>query len=219
MNRPKKQMLHRRSVCMVAMVVATLWAAAMARGIQWLAAYEFEPGHQADAPARWPNESRVSPDAGKFNLLIFMHSRCPCSTATLGELVKIVAHAGDRLSVHVLFVRPPGVDDEWVRTSLFDTARAIPHVIAEMDPDGIEAHRFGAATSGQTALYDPRGTLVFSGGITSSRGHEGDNIGASAVLAAIDDAATPLIRTPVFGCSLLNSPDTSVLGKAGECRK
>ena len=37
--------------------------------------------------------------------------------------------------------------------------------------------RFGAETSGQTLLYDRDGRLLFSGGTTGSRGHDGDNAG------------------------------------------
>ena len=38
-----------------------------------------------------------------------------------------------------------------------------------------------AITSGQTLLYDTKGHLVFSGGITGGRGHEGDNTGRESI--------------------------------------
>ncbi len=57
------------------------------------------------------------------------------------------------------------------------------------DDDGAEAKRFGAETSGQTLLYDERGTLAFSGGITGSRGHAGDNAGRASLLALINRRA------------------------------
>ncbi len=54
------------------------------------------------------------------------------------------------------------------------------------DADGREARHFGAATSGQTLLYDERGTLVFSGGITGARAHAGDNVGRQSLVALLN---------------------------------
>jgi len=53
------------------------------------------------------------------------------------------------------------------------------------DADGAEANRFGAETSGHTLLFDFGRRLLFSGGITDSRGHTGDNAGESAIVALI----------------------------------
>jgi hypothetical protein len=51
-------------------------------------------------------------------------------------------------------------------------------------------------------VFDRSGTLTFSGGITGSRGHAGENAGESAVLAALTHEPLERERTPVFGCSL-----------------
>jgi hypothetical protein len=72
------------------------------------------------------------------------------------------------------------------------------------DHDGVEARRFGAATSGQVILYDARGTLLFSGGITPARGHSGDSTGRDAILALLIDGSSEASETPVFGCSLFD---------------
>ena len=50
-----------------------------------------------------------------------------------------------------------------------------------LDPGGAEARRFGVATSGHVLLYDTRGDLIFSGGITPGRGEQGDNAGPGGV--------------------------------------
>jgi len=73
-----------------------------------------------------------------------------------------------------------------------------------VDVDGVEARRFGVATSGSTLLYDAAGNLLFLGGITGARGHSGDNAGMSAVLAGIRTGCADPDQTPVFGCSLLD---------------
>ncbi len=70
------------------------------------------------------------------------------------------------------------------------------------DIQGREALRFGAATSGQTLLYDASGRLLFSGGITPARGHAGDNDGSDALLELLSGGSGRHHQTPVFGCSL-----------------
>jgi len=71
------------------------------------------------------------------------------------------------------------------------------------DDDGVEAARFGAATSGQVILYDRDGRLLFSGGITASRGHAGDNDGRDAIVSLLGGGRGTRHSSPVFGCSLL----------------
>ena len=70
------------------------------------------------------------------------------------------------------------------------------------DDDGAEARRFGVETSGQTLLYDARGALIFSGGITGSRGHAGENAGAAALAALLTRGAAAQRGADVFGCPL-----------------
>ncbi len=70
------------------------------------------------------------------------------------------------------------------------------------DDGALMAAAFGAETSGQVFLYDAQGSLRFSGGITESRGHVGDNAGRAAVEQLLQGKAPVKTRTPVFGCSL-----------------
>ena len=57
------------------------------------------------------------------------------------------------------------------------------------------------ATSGHALLFDRDGRLLFRGGITPARGHEGDNFGASAIAARL--AGRPArAEAPVFGCPI-----------------
>ena len=76
------------------------------------------------------------------------------------------------------------------------------------DPDGVEARRFGAETSGHTLLFGADGRLLFSGGITASRGHAGDNAGESAIVALVNNQTPTRTQTLVFGCSLANRTET-----------
>ena len=60
------------------------------------------------------------------------------------------------------------------------------------------------STSGQTILYGADGTLLFSGGITGSRGHAGDNDGRAGLVALLTRAGRGQTRTKVFGCPLVS---------------
>jgi hypothetical protein len=51
-------------------------------------------------------------------------------------------------------------------------------------------------------LYNSDGQLLFSGGITGARGHEGDNAGEDLVIAGLNGQNVGFQHTPVFGCSL-----------------
>jgi hypothetical protein len=102
----------------------------------------------------------------------------------------------------VLFAKPPNLPRDWEQTDLWETAAAIPGVKVMRDDDGLEARRFHAATSGQTMLYDKKGNLLFSGGITGGRGHEGDNAGRSAIVSLLTTGKADDWETPVFGCAL-----------------
>jgi hypothetical protein len=133
---------------------------------------------------------------------MFAHPHCPCTRASVGELAQIMAHALGKVNAYVLFVKPPNAPAGWDDTELRASAAAIPGVTVVTDENGKEAARFGAETSGHTLVFDRSGTLVFSGGITVSRGHAGDNAGESAVIAVLSQQAIERTRTPVFGCSL-----------------
>ena len=89
-------------------------------------------------------------------------------------------------------------------SDLWRKALAIPRVSVRFDDHAKEARLLGGHVSGQTMLYDPNGHLLFTGGITVSRGHEGDNPGSDAVIQEVRGAIQNIVRTPVFGCSLEN---------------
>ncbi len=199
---PSKPMFRLRGSPVVALLVA--WLASLGAGEYWLLHYRFAPGGAAAGPAVWPGESSVRPAAGRFTLLLFAHPHCPCSRASLAMLARVVARAEDRADVYVLFVRPAGAPDGWERSGLWSAAAAVPGVRVLADGEGAEALRFGAETSGVALLYDPRLRLTFRGGITSGRGHEGDNAGCSALIERLAGRGQAYREFPVFGCPLFD---------------
>jgi len=135
------------------------------------------------------------------------HPHCPCTRASVGELARIMAHGQGKVNACVLFVKPTGAGANWDDTELRHNAAAIPGVTVLTDSDRTETARFGAETSGHTLLFGRDGALLFSGGITPSRGHAGGNAGESAILAIIEEEwGDHAAATPVFGCSLTRQP-------------
>jgi len=181
-----------------------LWLLVISIGLWMLWGYENTPGKAAEPPREWPADSKILPARDHATLVMLAHPHCPCTRATIGELASIMAHSQGRLTAYVLFVKPAGFSNKWEATDLWQSAASIPGVTAVIDDEGAEANRFHAATSGQTVLYDAGGRLLFSGGITASRGHYGDNAGQSAIVSLVNSGAADLTETSVFGCPLFD---------------
>jgi len=182
-----------------------LWMVVVGVGLGQLWAYAQTPGPAARASAAWPAATRLVRDAHRPTLLVFAHPQCPCSRATIGELALLLTQVRDRMTTYVIFYRPLNAEPGWEQTDLWRSAAAIPGVQILRDDDGADAAVFGAATSGQTFLYDAEGKLIFSGGMTSARGHSGDNVGRSTLTALLNGGRSATTQTSVFGC-LLGTP-------------
>jgi hypothetical protein len=177
------------------------WLAAVGVGFAMLYRYKTAPADQEASLRRWPRESALHLDAERATLLVFAHPACPCTRATLAELARLMARVSSQVAVQVVVVEPPDAPSEWAGSDLADRAASIPGVLVVRD-DGREAARFQARASGFVALYDVKGRRMFSGGITPSRGHEGDSFGRRRILAALAGEAPDHDTSPVFGCAL-----------------
>jgi hypothetical protein len=189
------------------LIVGVCWVVAVSVGLSVLWAYENGPGNAGDAPVQWPVASRLPAPHQRPALVLLVHPQCPCSHATVAELARLMAHVQDRVEAHVLFLQPRGMSESWVKSDLWQNAAAIPGVDVRLDEGGVEAQRFGSATSGETLLYDTAGRLRFNGGITGSRGHEGDNAGRSALESILAGGTSGTSSTFVFGCALFAPRD------------
>jgi hypothetical protein len=164
------------------------------------------PGKAASAPELWPSSSGIPKDQTRPALVLVAHPRCPCTRASLSELSRLLAQLSEQPAVHILFVIPDGVEAGWHDTDLWRRAGNIPNTRVQLDEGGRAAASFGARTSGETLLYDREGRLAFHGGITPARGHEGDNVGASRIVALLTGGSTDRHEGAVFGCALDNDP-------------
>ena len=184
-----------------------LWLAVVCVGLGMVAAYDNRPGVSAIAPASWPGASRLAQTAAVPTLVMVVHPRCDCSRASIGELAELRARAAVKPRAYVASLKPEGLAEDWDVTGLRRAAMRIPGVKVVRDEGGLESRTFGARTSGQTYLYAPDGRLLFSGGITSARGHAGDSVGRSAILSLLNHTPAAVSSSSVFGCSLTSRSD------------
>jgi hypothetical protein len=189
-----------RSSRILLLLAGIAWLGAVGFGLHLVWSYENSPGRSGTPPTTWPANSVVSRKTGLPTLVLFIHPKCPCSRATIGELAILMAHSQGLVTANVVFVKPAGFSDAWEKTDLWTSAIDIPHVNVTVDDNGVEARQFRSETSGQAALYSARGQLIFSGGITGSRGHSGDNDGRTAILSLLATGKAEKTETPVFGC-------------------
>jgi hypothetical protein len=184
--------------------LGAVWLGVLGFGFGALEHEEFTPAGSGLVPHDYPGGSPAIQLANdRPTLLLFLHPHCPCSRATLHELDDFQADTAQRADTIVVFTVPPGMPARWEQGDLWDTASKLRGVHVVRDADGVETKRFGVVGSGHALLYGADGRLLFSGGITGSRGHEGDNPGLSAIEQAVATGHSTLTHTPVFGCSLL----------------
>ena len=187
------------------LIALVLWLATVGGATILMSRYSNTPGTGGLAPISWPVDSHLPFEATRPTLLMFAHPRCPCTSASLGELERLLAQVPGRLSAQVVFLKSEDTAVDWEKTDLWRKASSIPGVSVYMDNAGIEGRRFHSETSGQTLLYDPAGNLRFQGGITFARGHAGDNPGRTALQELLWKGHSNQVKTPVFGCSLFEA--------------
>lgn len=186
--------------------VIALWAVAVIGGEAWMWRYQLTPGAApAAAPRTWPADAPLPAHPGRPLLLMVAHPQCACTRASLNELRRLVARF-EALPVqpdlYLSLVVPAGAGAGWIDGPVLRNASSIHGVRVAIDPGGSFAARLGATTSGHVLVYGADGALLFSGGITSARAHEGDSIGQNAIVRALYGGKPPTDTAPVFGCGL-----------------
>jgi hypothetical protein len=198
-------------------VLIILWLAGAASGLRALASYAVNGSTPGQGVQSWPPTSAIPRHTTAASLVLFVHPKCPCSAATLGELSRLLARAPHDCQTTIAFGAPVSEAPDWGLTQLRDHAARLPRVRLFDDVDAREANLFGAVHSGHVFAFDRDGNLRFSGGITASRGHEGDNAGRDSALAALLGRSPATDRTPVYGCRLV-SPDRCAACQAETAR-
>ena len=185
-------------------VAFAVWVAAVAMVFVSLALYGSKQGPPVLPPSQWPTDSGLERSTEHPTLLVFIHPECPCSRATLDNLRDVATIPS--LSIVLACVESEDLPSKQINE--FASCRLKLHqwqarsnVSLVRDIHGQEANRFRAMTSGHCYLFDAHGGLMFSGGVTSSRGHQGASAGLASLQAAL--RGSPILEPyPVFGCPL-----------------
>lgn len=185
-------------------VAVAVWAVFIISGWAVISRYQDTPGQTDGAAEQWPSASRLQRTAGMPVMVMFVHPLCPCSRASVNQLARIMLYGIHKVRMQVVFVKHPEFSLEEMQSDLWKKAGEIPGVETVLDDMGAEAKMFHANVSGQIMLYDADGRLVYNGGITASRGHEGDNEGQDAIIAFLNQGIRPKTQTPPFGCLLFS---------------
>jgi len=180
-------------------IAVAAWLAIVCGAFVLLVRYKSTPG-EGGARVDWPMQSRLPRASDRFTLIMFAHPFCPCTRASMNQLDELVGRTRGRARVLVVFTKLDGEDV--TESALWKRAAKIEGVTALVDADGSEAAAFDSKTSGHVVLFDREGRNVFSGGITSARGHEGDNPGSQRVLSLLTNGSAELATSPIFGCAL-----------------
>jgi hypothetical protein len=190
--------LHRHLVFAIA-----AWALLVGASLIALFEYKGRPGSDGHPSVAWPEAAGLERATDRPTLLMFIHPECPCTRASIEELALIVDRSDVRARALVVVMTSEAAAAP-VSTATVDRARMLPGVEVVFDPGGVEAARFGAETSGHVLVFSPNGERLYTGGVTGSRGHQGDNFGRAQVLALLTTGAKGAAAAHVYGCALGN---------------
>ncbi|PTY03962.1 hypothetical protein DB346_02675 [Verrucomicrobia bacterium LW23] len=185
-------------------LLVAAWGVLMVVGFVGLERYSQAPGAPGTRVEHWPNNAGLArPGNGQATVVLSVHPLCPCTAATLDELQQVLMRR-DLPPFHLVVLRllPSEKPAEWKDSALPDWLSSYPGVQVVEDRDAALSDTFGLTTSGHVAFYRPDGTLAFKGGITASRGHRGENLGAATLKALLHGQPPPAEATSVYGCSL-----------------
>lgn len=171
-------------------LIITSWLSLCTAGFAILAVYQHTPG-----PA---SEVSDTPGVDGKHIDFFLHPDCQCSKASLQELESVL----DRVSglndyqLNLYLFSAPGI-------SQIDIGKKTAHDWnVQHDEMGQFADHAGVKTSGHVLVYGA-GRLLFSGGVTASRGKPGANAYSGKLYQVLTQTVSETVNCPVFGCGLL----------------
>lgn len=176
-------------------------------GVLLAGAFSFLIRYESTAAPAGPVGGAANPlfkNSDQATLVVGLHPHCPCSKATVAELNKVLGHAPKKAQLVVYAFKPKDEADSWVDSSTVSTLKKLGARV-EIDADGAMARRLGLSASGQMQLFSAQGELLYNGGITAGRGHEGDNAGAQALIDLLQKGGLDRKSAPVFGCPIFES--------------
>lgn len=197
-----------------------VWIAIVITGFAMLAVYSNTPSELGEPPslnhvqlseAAWRKSVAGTP----YHLVMAIHPQCPCTLASIAQLDRLLAKCNEGVACTVLVFQPSDHPETWNETTLVANAQRLPRTQVVIDRDGEMIQRLQLKTSGAVVVYSEAGETLFSGGLTPSRGHEGDSLGCDSILSLVRKGSTELVSCPVYGCPLEHDsePNSSVGGR------
>ena len=139
---------------------------------------------------------------GRATLFVFYHPKCPCTLATARVLERLHARFATPPQLVPVAYCPADQDDSWVESVTTSALKGLADERLVVDKSGELTRRFGVIVSGHLLLYNSQGDLIFNGGITPYRGHEGDSPASKDLLDRVNSKHTGCGNWPVFGCTI-----------------
>ena len=164
--------------------------------------------NHAYQPSKTPSESKGAVSlkpSRSYKIVLFAHPFCPCTRATLTELSESLARLSHDVSVTIVFVSRGLNQEDVTSSSTFRMAGMLPGAKVVIDSGAEEASRFGATTSGEAFAFDPSGHMIYHGGLTPGRGHQGDAAGQTQLEQIIAAGGSRFCTAPIYGCQLPGS--------------
>lgn len=191
-------------------ILAVVWLCAVAIVSGWLVVRSTSAGPRQAGPDSWPATILGPQSSDRLSIVVALHPKCPCSKATITQLSELARALGDTAEFVALLLVPSGMDADWMHSNTRDQLATLPSCRVILDHRGEAARALGMRTSGHVQAFSPDGSLVFSGGVTPSRG----DLGPCAPLEVLSALASrpaegngPPAAAPVFGCQLFDEPD------------
>lgn len=183
------------------------WATSVVVGLIVLIDYSSAPGDRpqpSNAPLSTKTTARLL-GSNQSTAVMFLHPQCPCSMSSVREFGRLISRAQDDTAVRFVIYEPEDEPPGWRETELVRMATELAGGTENVlfDRSGKTARECGVNVSGHLMIFSPDGVCRYSGGTTSSRGHEGDNAGANQAYSALTNEDQDFLKcSPVYGCQL-----------------
>lgn len=131
---------------------AIVWIAFAVAGWYGISAYGLNGDPQATTSivSQWPVDSTIVRLTELLTLVLFLHPKCPCSRATVGELERLpLLIPSDALpDVCVVAAAPRATGDLWWSSPFLDRIARLPNArTGGRDPGGVETDLFGESAA------------------------------------------------------------------------
>lgn len=176
------------------------WLFTLTVGVCLVFKYDSVPGLTATPSIGWPANSNITHSSTNNTLVMLLHPKCPCSRASLHQVATLTTNDNSLQCIFLVY-SPTQFPKGWEKTDIWYLAAEVPGAQIVSDIDGEEAKKFGGITSGQTYIFDRKGILKYSGGLTEGRGHVGECRNLDLAVKALK-SGTSAASGAVYGCPI-----------------